>query len=445
MAEWKTNAHSVTRDNEAITRIAIWSGDERRPSTLAYHTIQVAIGSQDGKRDVVGTYDGSKDLLAANAARDIFKGIRMMRPGETLLVIATNTGSPALDAGGMTVQITLQLVAGNGALQLFQASGYVADQRTREAIEGLSQRLNTSGVTEWTVSVPVRDPRETQASSTDSDVCQGRIGAASTTTLRLSQHIGKIVVVGSSEVEIPDAGIDLTTSQPVVGADGLAGSNPSASTTYHVYLAGPGARYRANGIVLSATAPTRLDGAYYLGASGNPAQYRFLGWARTNASTQFTDSETARHVVNYYNRLHKTLLTCPGYNDNNTDNTWTTASTTWVKINGGTGSTVSYVANGEDGVSLHAFSSCANSGTTALTQFGIGDNSATTAYSSATNVGTQSTSIYCGASFIPAVGWREAHFLARVSTGTGTYVLDRIRGGGSSDPRASVLHGVVMA
>lgn len=444
MAEWKTNAHSVTRDNEAITRIAIWSGDDRKPSTLNYHTVQVAIGTPNGKRDVVGTYNGSKDTLGANVSREVFRGIRLMRPGETLLVIASNTGSPSLDAGGMTVQITLQLVAGDGAQQLFQSSGYVSDQRTREAIEGLSQRLNTSGVTEWTISVPVRDPREADAGETASDTCQGRLEVSSSTILKLSRHTGKVVVVGSDAVEIPSSGLELTTAQPVILATGLAGSTPSPSTLYHVYISGPGAGYRPNSIMLSATAPTQYNGAYYLGTSGNSAQYRFLGWARTSSSTLFTDSETARNVANYYNRLRKSLHTAPGYNDNNADNTCTTTSQTWTKINGGTGSSVSYISNGEDCVSLHAYSCCSNSNSSGTTFIGIGDNTTATAYCAASNIGTPSSTVYCGAHLSPVADFREAHLLVRVSGYTGTYVLDRVRGGGTTDPRATMLHGSVM-
>lgn len=447
MSEWLTNAHSVSRDNEAITKITIWSAEDRAPSSVAYHTVQVAIGTQDGKRDVIGTYNGSKDRLNANSVREIYTGLRQMRPGETLLVIASNTGSPVNDAAGMTVEMTLQLVGGSGYQQLFQTSGYIGDQRTREAVEGLNQRLNTSGVTEWTISVPVRDPQDSLGDSITASICQGRLSVKSTTAIQLTRYTGTAVMVNGQMMSIPETGLEISsTARTIISGPSLSDA-PTASTLYGVYLASPSAPFRSSSIILGPSAFVRANGVPSLGASGKDVEYRFLGWVRTNASTQFVDSETARHLVNYYNRQRAHLFTCPKYTNDNAFTSYTTTSGTWVKANGGTGSTVSYIANGEDTVTLGLFSMCENSSSTSAAYAGIGDNSATVAYVSAYSGKNAAVTVACQMANNPSAGYREAHLLIRSRTAgtTSTYYADLQRGSDTEDPRATALYGIIMA
>lgn len=73
----------------------------------------------------------------------------------------------------------------------------------------------------------------------------------------------------------------------LIAADGTDSSGaPSASTLYYAYLSNSSASFAASSCRLSATAPTNL----YLAASGNGANWRFVGAVQLDGSTQIADS-----------------------------------------------------------------------------------------------------------------------------------------------------------
>lgn len=163
MAEWTINAHSVLRDNEVLRDVSLWSAEDRASNPNAYYTIEVGIGSGDGKFDRLGLYDGSEDVLEGNATRSLMTqtGVaRRLKAGDTLQINVLSVGTPDLTTAGLTVEWTLALAGGNSQSEkpLFATAGYLPDARVRAAVDGLTQRLNTSGVTEWTVAVPLQDP-----------------------------------------------------------------------------------------------------------------------------------------------------------------------------------------------------------------------------------------------------------------------------------------------
>lgn len=84
-----------------------------------------------------------------------------------------------------------------------------------------------------------------------------------------------------------------------------------------------------------ATAIVQQDGVYV--KSGTPAR-RYVGTFRTTSTTTTEDSVTKRFLWNMYNREFEILFTCPGYNDNNADTTYTLAGASVTALNGGTGS-----------------------------------------------------------------------------------------------------------
>lgn len=462
--KWEITAYSVLKDYETLKEAALVSTEQISADAANYYRVELFIGSTNGGLDSIGLFSGSKNSIGAD--RTFYVGQRNMsralKKGDRLVVRVTRQGSPSPKASAYTLQILMSAaterssnrqqigqtydMVQKGKSPFYVDTMEIKDVGMRNAIDAINASIDSSGVSDWTISVPLQDPGSTSTTSGSNGAFFGRLYVQSTTTIRLSRYGGKTVRVGANDIEIPSTGLDVTTTQSLINSSGAsAGSNPLASTLYYVYLGGPGASYKANSIGLSSTAPTLVDGIYMLGSSSGASNFRFLGWAYTNSSTQFVDSDTNRHLVNYYNRIQKHLITAPGYNNNSADTTWTTTSTTWVKINGGTGSTVSFISNGEDCSSFHAFTSCANSGTGAYTFIGIGDNSSTTAFCNSSHVGSVGSGIYCGMTTTPAVGYREIHMLARVSATTGTYVLDRTRGGGSSDPRATILHGTIMA
>lgn len=456
MAEWVVNCHSVLRDNEVLRDVSIWSAEDRAANPNAYYTIEVGIGSGDGKFDRLGIYDGSEDALEGNATRSLIAqtGVpRRLREGDTLQINVASAGSPDLTTAGLTVEWTLALASGNSQAEkpLFTTAGFLPDARVRAAVEGLTQRLNTSGVTEWSIAIPLQDPAGVVGLGDYADmVFQGRLQRDSSTQISLQRYTGNVCVVNGSEVVIGSSGLTLTTSDYLIDANGLStGAAPAAAaTTYGVYLLGPGAAYSPNTLKMCSTAvvsaPSMTANGLYLGTTGNALECRFVGWVRVNATPNFVNDTTDRWVINYYNRRPLPILLTPGYADGNTATTYTTTSTTWTAANGGTGATGSYIANGEDAVSFHAHGGISNSGAAAYSYIGIGDNSTSAAWSQSAHAGTTADAVTCSMTQTPAAGYRTVSLLVRVSATTGTYYVDDVRAGSSTDPYVTYLNGWVM-
>ncbi len=165
MAEWTLNAHSVKRSNEVLRRVSLWSFQDRAANPNSYYRVTVGIGSGDGKFDEVGEYDGSTDVLSGNETRDLtgVRGVdRRLREGDSLVIQVESTGTPDLTATGLTVEWTLALAGGNsqGERPVFNTAGFIPEQITRTTVDGVVRALNTSGVTEWTLPIPLLDPVE---------------------------------------------------------------------------------------------------------------------------------------------------------------------------------------------------------------------------------------------------------------------------------------------
>lgn len=85
------------------------------------------------------------------------------------------------------------------------------------------------------------------------------------------------------------------TSDNVISSTGTDSAAAAAlNTTYYVYASNSLASYAASSVRLCATAPT----AGYLAGSGNGAHWRHVGWARTDASTQFADAMAVASAIN---------------------------------------------------------------------------------------------------------------------------------------------------
>lgn len=112
-----------------------------------------------------------------------------------------------------------------------------------------------------------------------------RLERYSATQLELSGLAGT-----SKKIEVAGEYVDCSTAKVVSTSDNLlsssggdAGMGPSADTTYYVYLANSKPSWGAGSLRLSSSAPT----AGYLGSAGDARYWRHVGWARTDASTQF--------------------------------------------------------------------------------------------------------------------------------------------------------------
>lgn len=279
---------------------------------------------------------------------------------------------------------------------------------------------------------------------------QGRMDWVSVTTVTLAGKTGNCIDVNGESLDIAVDLIDATldVADKLLTATGTEAAGAMiASTLYYVYVSSSLASYEPKSLRASATAPSTYRGSKYLGTPGNAAEWRFVGWVYTDGSTEFLDSDVARHVVNYYNRRPLSLLARPAYNDNNAETSYTHTNSSYAQVNGGTGGTVSYVANGEDVVSLKASFIGAHSNVASWWRAGIGRDSTT---DPTRHAGTDSLVANEGLTLTvlddhtPAVGRHTAEMLVVTGVSTLTLWADRSRSGASVDPEGTRMEGWVM-
>lgn len=204
---------------------------------------------------------------------------------------------------------------------------------------------------------------------------QGRIQRDSATQVSLQRYTGDTVEVNGLNVSMGSSGLafNALTTDTITSTGADSTSLVAASTLYYVYISNANATFLPSSLALSTTAYTSFNGVRYLGSSGNAANWRFVGWVRTNASSQFQDTPGKRFVINYYNRrvlaLYQDTLESTG--------TWTYSGTAWRQANANSNNQVEFIANGEDAcflqVSAHASPGAAGSSA----QIGVGVGSAT--------------------------------------------------------------------
>lgn len=178
-------------------------------------------------------------------------------------------------------------------------------------------------------------------------VFDARMQRDSATQISLQQYRGSRVSVNGEVLLLDSTGLTCLSTHNLIGATGTdAGASLAVSTLYYAYVSNGSASYAPRSLRLSTTAPTSYNGIQYLAATGNGANWRFVGWVRTDGSTQFVDSVTKRLVVNYYNVRPMLLEQYPGYVDDNAGTTFTQAATAdYVEINGGTQSRVEVIVH----------------------------------------------------------------------------------------------------
>lgn len=415
---------------------------ERLASTTSYHVIRIGV-REGANTSWVGTWDQSEQKVEGATPTSILdtdrKGMRL-KAGQAIVVLISTFGVP-VSLEGSRINFTLALVGGrDGAAKPLVASGAaVADPNSRTALAALERQINEGGLSEWDDPVQLQDP----VALVEVGTFQGRLQRDSTTQISLQRYSGNWIEVDGAAVSIGSDGRAVTTSDGLITDGGqVSATTPSASTLYYVYIGSPTGG--ALSLRLCATAPTRLNGTYYLGTSTPAGRWRFVGWVRTNASTQFTDDTTDRLVVNFYNRQPRSIVLRPAYSDDNATTSYTTTSTTWTAANGGTGATASYIATGEDAIYVTAFSLASNSGANS-TRLGIGDNSGANCAVGTSMAGTTADAVECSYSTVPATGYRTLVLLVNVSGGTGTYRADIGRNGSATDVVATALYAEVMA
>jgi hypothetical protein len=269
-------------------------------------------------------------------------------------------------------------------------------------------------------------------------------------TLTLLPYNGNAILVNGQRVIVPGGGMTRAVGDnliTVAGADfGAAGS---VSTLYYVYVSNARATFSPLSIRLSATPPSLVNGVKYLNTSGNALNWRFVGWVRLNATPQFESSLTKRFIANQYNRIATELFTCPGYADVDAFTSYSTSSATWVEANGGTGSKIEFISNGEDAVEYIALGSGINDTFGQRVFLGVGEDSATSPVTACFNVAVVANlpeALHAGKNTTFSEGY---HFLdllitISVSIGTATYYASQPRSGAAADPATTHLQAYVM-
>lgn len=286
--------------------------------------------------------------------------------------------------------------------------------------------------------------------------CGLRLSINGATGLIMTPRTSLLIEVNG---EILDgASLSLTTSDNRITSTGAdAGAAMTTSTLYYIYVSNSLASTFPSDLRASTTAPSSIYGSgtaisylevnypdMYLGTTGNAANWRFVGMAYTNGSTQFTDSQTSRLVASYHNRELCALISCPGYNNNNTYDTYTTTSTTWTRANAGTGSRIEWLTFGDRPVHLEAHAMMTNSG--AQTDYvGVGLDSTTDCEAQAQSYPGNSTWTTTSVSFesqLTGLGYHYAELMVRTSGGTMTLYVDDARSGAVHDPYITFISAI---
>jgi hypothetical protein len=294
----------------------------------------------------------------------------------------------------------------------------------------------SAGDTDWTTEI---NDNWTALENQLKNAFQGRLQRDSATQVSLQRYIGDVVEVNGKNVSMGAGGIALATTDNLIDQSGLnAGSAMQINTPYYVYLSNASASYAPSSLRASTTAPPvpNYNGVKYLGTSGNAANWRFVGWLRTNGSTEFVDDPNlGRLVINYYNRRPLSMY----FTDNT--NSWNYTLTTWRPFNNV--AVVPFIANGEDAVnavcgiwasSLSAINiGCAIGITSDAPAAGC-------QYPGAILVGSGHAGLYASYAGIPTEGYQTLRFLeSSTAAGTTTWYGDN-----NSSLRLSGGSGVCM-
>lgn len=287
-------------------------------------------------------------------------------------------------------------------------------------------------------------------------IAQVRLIYTGATDLALAPCGGSLIEVNGEIVDVGASLYLLNTDNLISSTGANVGSAPAANTLYYAYVSNSQASYAPGDLRLSATAPTGIHGGlalgtdpkgddYYLGTSGNARHWRFVGMVQTVGSSQFADTETQRLVASYYNRRARHLFTCPAYADGNSTSSFTFTSTTWARMNGGTGDKVEWLSFGDEAVWFHAQMYSNNTGTYS-DLVGIAFDSTTNTRVAGSSYPANNVAVTnpVGYRYTPTPGYHYAHLMALTTGGTMTIYVDLVRSGATADPFVTYLTGAVL-
>lgn len=257
---------------------------------------------------------------------------------------------------------------------------------------------------------------------------------------------------GGGEISLYDGTSTWNAFRP--GEISLALSSLTSGLPYDVFMynnAGtPTLEFLAwTSATVRATALVRQDGV--LVKSGATTR-RYLGKFYTIATDATAETwygngtvTPQQFVQNAYNTIKRRLFTSPAYTNDNATTTFTTASTTWVAANAGTGSKIETLSDQANAI-FSSFSVAAANSAANTTRMAVGIDSTTDASYLYSN--TQGTTTTVGTnSYLTNLseGYHAFNLLMCVSAGTGTYTVDQRTGGGSFDTPLTYMQAEVWA
>jgi hypothetical protein len=151
-----------------------------------------------------------------------------------------------------------------------------------------------------------------QSSGITGDFFNARLNYTNSTQITLNSWGGRYVVVNGRLVDV-SSGLSCAPSNNLITATGAdSGSGmPASAVLYYVYVSNSAASYAPSSLRCSSTSPSLYTGVKYLATTGNGANWRFVGWVKTNATPQFVNQAGSRLVISYYNRLVLPLSQSP--------------------------------------------------------------------------------------------------------------------------------------
>lgn len=173
------HVYSTERGNEIIRRVRIWSQTNRNLNGNGGYVIRVGVSNQQGQIDWFGEWNQFETKLLAATVTELTGIDELNRPlarGEGCVIEVAPYGLPEQDSTGISIEWKFGRVGGvtDAAAKrldsdryiaprsvnkpLFSLGKYVENRNTREAVEPLEQTLNSSGVTEWVLTVPITEP-----------------------------------------------------------------------------------------------------------------------------------------------------------------------------------------------------------------------------------------------------------------------------------------------
>jgi hypothetical protein len=270
---------------------------------------------------------------------------------------------------------------------------------------------------------------------------QARLRQVNVFTIRVEPAVGLACEVNGEILYLTTAGIScLNTDLRILGSGLAAAAGPLADTTYYAYLSNSAATYAPRSLRLSGVQPTAgPDGALYLGATGNAANWRYVGLARTNSAIEFPDNERERFVASFYNRRPFPLFVCPGYVDDNAN--------TLVSLPNGAGwlawpttARVEFVALGDDTIALEAQATFAASANAIGLGFRIGTDVQAGALAVSTTDGEQ---VSLRRNIQLARGFYAVDLCYKKATAAANCYVDFASDGADADVPATFLTGVI--